>query len=120
MIAAGGKSVEGLIVIGPCDTAPEPLQVLYREKYHEEVTFVTLRQYDAILILGAAARKCRAEGFQTACLIKEIQSVHDFPGSSYPINFDANGDINEHYCAKTVKDGHFVSLGMGSPAPVPE
>ena len=108
LIAIASDSADGLVITAPTDDANAKFKSLYQNKYKENPNYVSMRMYDATKILASVFNACKKDDFDKECLLKEMNNVKDFPGSSYSVNFDENGDINDQFILKTVKNGQFV------------
>lgn len=104
-----GDLAEGLLAVSPTNKSEESIRVLYVDKYGIEPNYVALRMYDSTMILAHVHNKCGQDA-TSECLLSEMENIENFTGASYQINFDENGDINDQYVNKVVKDGKFVRV----------
>ncbi|MES2216132.1 MAG: ABC transporter substrate-binding protein [Patescibacteria group bacterium] len=107
-INAASGSAEGMVVATPTGKMLPTFEALYQQKFNDEPIFATLRMYDATMILGTALNFCEKENFAGSCVTKNIAAIKDFPGASYAVNFDRNGDINDQFVLKIVKEGKWT------------
>ncbi len=109
-INAASGAGEGMVTATPTGKMLPEFESLYRAKYNDEPIFATLRMYDATMILGTALNSCEKENYSGACVTKAVANLKDFPGASYSVNFDKNGDINDQFVLKIVKGGRWVPV----------
>lgn len=108
--AAGGPvNAEGLIVTSPVDNAAEAFVTRYEEMHDAIPGYLTLRGYDGMKIISHIAERCAEDAYSGPCLKKQLEDIKDFPGLSYPIEFDTEGDINDRLLLRVVRNGAFVS-----------
>ena len=118
-VAAAGAADSLVVVASASRTTPEREQVL-GARFHLQPTSVVLRFYDAVALLRHADKECAADlPERSVCLKTALQKSRDVPGSSYPINFDYNGDIIDAYELKIVRGGKLVSAKMDQGRVVP-
>ena len=108
LITIAGGSAEGLLVVAPTDDANSNFIDLYSDKYTGTIHFGTIKMYDATKILGSVFANCEKDNYAPACLLRGMNNVTDYPGTSFPINFDENGDMNDQFLLKIVTNGAFV------------
>jgi branched-chain amino acid transport system substrate-binding protein len=105
LVKSGGASTEGFIVTTPTSVTLDDLGQRYKNKYNEEIGYVTTRNYDAVMMIAAAMDSCTQSSDYGTCLKTTIHSAKDFPGTSFLINFDNNGNINDRFVVKKVVNG---------------
>ncbi len=108
LVTIAGGSAEGLLVVAPTDDANSNFIDLYSDKYTGTIHFGTIKMYDATKILSSVFANCEKDNYAPACLLRGMNNVTDYPGTSFPINFDENGDMNDQFLLKIVKNGAFV------------
>lgn len=108
LISTAGAASEGLIVVTPTNKTENDFIEKYEASHGMRPSYLTLRVYDGINILSEVAKLCENQDFAGECLKDKISGLKDFPGLSYPINFDAEGDINDQFMIKVIKDGKYV------------
>ncbi len=107
-LAAAGAAAEGAFVMTPTNQDTYGFGTRYQERYGIPPSYIALRSYDAIKMLAAAAEGCREGNYAGECLKMKLDSLRNFPGLSFPITFDENGDITDMFSIKVVRDGKFV------------
>ncbi|MEK7185693.1 MAG: ABC transporter substrate-binding protein [Patescibacteria group bacterium] len=107
LITTAGAASEGLIVVAPTDKNGTGFIDEYQKIYGARPSYLALRTYDATNILNSIAPNCASSNFSGDCLKKQIDDLNGFPGLSYPINFDNNGDINDQFVVKVIKNGKY-------------
>lgn len=107
LIATAGAAAEGLIVVTPTSNGDQQFIKEYEQIYGARPSYIAMRTYDATNILNSIAPSCASSDFSGDCLKKQIDDLNDFPGLSYPINFDNNGDINDQFVIKIVRNGKY-------------
>lgn len=108
VITVAGTASEGLIVVAPTNVNTTGFNGRYKELYGQDPNYLTLRIYDSVNLLADAATKCVADNYSGECLKKQLDDVNGFPGLSYPITFDDNGDINDQFVVKVIKNGQYI------------
>jgi branched-chain amino acid transport system substrate-binding protein len=105
----GAGATDPLIIIASASkTTPARIRIL-QENFHQLPTSVVLRSFDVITVLRRAFAECQTTASnRRECIKKSLTDGRDIPGSSYPINFDSNGDILDRYDLKVVRDGKLV------------
>lgn len=107
-IATGGAATEGTVVISPTTASNDKFQQEFKDKYGALPSYLAVKMYDSIKVLSHVASKCESKGYSGACLKDELYAIKNFPGLSFPINYDKNGDIGDQLIMRVVKDGKFV------------
>lgn len=102
LVKSGGASTEGFIVTAPTSVTFGDLGQRYKDIYNEEIGYLTTRNYDAVMVIAAAMDSCTKSSDYGTCLKTTIHSIKDFPGTSFSINFDNNGNINDQFVVKKV------------------
>lgn len=108
LITASGEAIEGMIVVAPVATDSYGFNERYKETYGIKPSYVGLRSYDAIKILASVGKECAAGGYEGECMKDGLTKIKNFPGLSYKINFDQNGDINDQFVTTVVKNGEYI------------
>jgi branched-chain amino acid transport system substrate-binding protein len=109
VITIAGPAAEGLVVVAPTENdRTGDIHDEYTTRFGVEPSYHALRTYDAVMILNEIAKECANQGYVGECLKKEIDTLSNFPGSSYLINFDDNGDINDQVVTKVIRNGQYV------------
>ena len=104
-----GTAAEGLLVVAPTNNASLEFIQSYQDKYGEDfLSYLTLHHYDAIKVLSSVGEVCASDDYSGPCLKKALDDLADFPGLSYQINFDENGDINDQFTIQVAREGKFV------------
>jgi len=111
LIEVAGKTAEGLLAASPGDKVSEVFAEMYFKKFAEQPNFLVLRMHDAMMIALELKGKCAEDQHTSSCLLSSLKKIANFPGLSYPINFDGNGDINDHFSLKIVRNAAFSPLG---------
>ena len=106
LVKSGGASVEGFVVTAPTAVTSSVLEQKYKDLYNnDKIGYVTTRNYDAINLIARAMDMCSNDSDYGKCLKDNLHSVKDFPGTSFSINFDNNGNINDSFVVKKVVNG---------------
>jgi branched-chain amino acid transport system substrate-binding protein len=110
LINMAGQYAEGVIIISPSVLlVNKDFGTSYLEKYKEAPNYVTTRNYDSMKILISSLDKCTT-GDKNLCIKDYVAGIKDYPGLTYSINFDTNGDLQDQYQVSTVADGKFVDI----------
>jgi branched-chain amino acid transport system substrate-binding protein len=104
---AGIDAAEDLIVVTTTDQARSEFMDQYEKKYGNNPSYITIRHYDSLVVLNDVATRCFSEDSDGECLRKELDNVTNFPGLSFPISYDVNGDVTDTFILKTIKNGMF-------------
>ncbi len=107
-IATAGAAAEGAIVISPTAASNDTFSQEYTAAYTLPPSYLSVKTYDSVKVFNAIAEKCAAKNYTGECIKDELYAIKDFPGLSFPINYDKNGDINDQLIVRTVKDGKFI------------
>lgn len=108
LIKVAGAAAEGLLATVPsADVRPE-IELQYRGEFGENPSFASLRMFDATRILLDLHDHCREEIDRRECAIRYMRNLHDFPGVSFPLNFDRFGDLEDVFQLRVVKDSSFI------------
>ena len=108
--AAAAGAADSLVIVASDSRTAAARRRLLSERFHEAPTSVVLRFFDATAVLRFAGTKCQAQAERRGMCIKQaLESMRDLPGSSYPVNFDLNGDIVDAYQLKVVRDGQLAA-----------
>jgi branched-chain amino acid transport system substrate-binding protein len=106
LVKSGGASTEGFVVTAPTAVTSGDLASRYKSLYNDDdIGYVTTRNYDAVKLIAHAMDVCATEANYGECLKNTIHSTKDFPGTSFPINFDADGSIHDSFVVKKVVNG---------------
>lgn len=106
LVKSGGASTEGFIVTAPTAVTSGDLASRYKSLYNgDDIGYVTTRNYDVVKLIAHAMDVCATEADYGVCLKNTIHSTKDFPGTSFPINFDADGSIHDSFVVKKVVGG---------------
>ena len=109
LFTTAGLAAEGLIIVAPTNNATTEFANAYTQKYQQDfLSYITLRHYDAIKVLSSVGEACQSDNYSGPCLKKQLDDLTNFPGLSYQINFDQNGDINDQFTIQVAKDGKYV------------
>lgn len=109
LFSVAGPAAEGLLVVAPTNNAPEEFVERYRNVYGQDfMSYLTLRHYDAIKILAKVGEGCINSNYSGECLKEKLDDLSDFPGLSYQVSFDENGDINDQSTVQIANDGKYV------------
>ncbi len=108
LLTSGGSNADGLIIVSPTPNAHASFADKYSSLYGEDTNFVSIRMYDAVKMIVSAVQECQKSSDMKMCLKDQMHSVKDFPGAAFAVNFDQNGDMQDQFVQKTVKDGKIV------------
>ncbi|MEK7650304.1 MAG: ABC transporter substrate-binding protein [Patescibacteria group bacterium] len=109
LFSTAGSAAEGLLVTAPTNKTSAKFAEEYQKSYGQDfLSYLTLRHYDAIKILSFVGEACQNSAYSGECIKKQLDDLSDFPGLSYQINFDNNGDINDQTSVKVARDGKYV------------
>ncbi len=109
LFTTAGPAAEGLLVTAPTNKANVDFIETYTKKYQQDfLSYITVRHYDAIKVLSFVSEACESDDYSGPCLKKQLDDVTNFPGLSYQINFDQNGDINDQFTIQIAKGGKYV------------
>ena len=111
-VTAAGASAEGTFVMAPTSIDTSGFGARYLARFGKAPSYITLRSYDSVKIYAYIGAKCQTSNYSGECMKSELGKIHDFPGLSYPINFDKNGDIQDRYSVKIIKDGKFTPYNL--------
>lgn len=106
LFKSGGASTEGFIVTAPTAITSSDLTSKYQSVYNDgDIGYATTRNYDAVKLIAHAMDVCADEADYGKCLKDTIHSTKDFPGTSFPINFDTDGSIHDAFVVKKMIGG---------------
>ena len=107
-ISTGGTATEGTMVISPTIASNDKFKEEFNTKYNILPSYLSIKMYDSIKVLHDVATKCEKEIYSGECIKNGLYATKDFPGLSFPIRYDNNGDINDQLVMRVVKNGVFV------------
>lgn len=107
-IATAGNASEGTIVVSPTTASVDSFSSEYKTAYGILPSYLSIKMYDSIKVLASVGEKCKTENYTGECIKNALYALKDFPGLSFPINYDLNGDINDQLITRIVRNGKFV------------
>lgn len=107
-ISTAGIAAEGVIVISPTTASADSFTQEFTQSYGLAPSYLSVKMYDSVKVFQSISSKCTTENYSGDCLQKALYAVKDFPGLSFAINYDSNGDINDQLVTRVVRDGKFV------------
>lgn len=111
VFAAGGRAVEGMVLVGSEMRATPELarfQEDFRRRYGRQPSFAAMWTYDTARILFDAMG--RSQGLTGPAVKEAILAVPVYQGLEREIRFDPLGDVVHDYRLVMVRDGRFVPL----------
>jgi ABC-type branched-subunit amino acid transport system substrate-binding protein len=107
-ISTAGPASEGVIVISPTTASADSFTNEFAQAYGIPPSYLSVKMYDSIKVLESVGEQCASKDYAGECVKDGLYAVKNFPGLSFPINYDSNGDINDQLVTRVVKDGKFV------------
>jgi branched-chain amino acid transport system substrate-binding protein len=107
-ITTAGTASEGTIIISPTTASADSFTNEYTQTFGIAPSYLSVKMYDSVKVLGAVGEKCVDKNYSGECLKDNLYALKDFPGLSFAINYDANGDINDQLVTRVVKNGKLV------------
>lgn len=107
-ITNAGVAAEGTIVISPTTKSANSFTDEFTKTYNIAPSYLSVKMYDSIKVLQSVSDQCKDSKYSGDCIKKALDDIKDFPGLSFLINYDSNGDINDQLVTRVVRNGKFV------------
>jgi len=108
----GGKTVEGMIIVGPKNMSEDPLLEVdfresYRQKYSIDTNFSGLYTYEIVLMLREAMLRS-GKSLKPENIRKELLLIDDFSSLLGPLGFDSFGDSTRMKSLYIIENNQYV------------